>query len=223
MDRRDVINALHEGMAQAVRDFHAWTDESIDEWGVESLLTASCARALHDAIQQADDRSLITIEQSFAGIMAFSQAELRRGRKTRSQVRVDDKPGGRVDLVLWSRTDPKVDPDKPRAIVEIKRSSRSDGLVKDAGRVIDFINAAGRAYKGTVRYGLMAVLLQTKVADADTALFNKLQLRKGKLDTEAKKHGMVVDMPPARWVDDPHPETGYRTATVVFVLKAKQR
>ncbi len=206
-------------MAEAVRDFHAWTGgESIEEWGVESLLTSTCARHLATAIKDNGDTALITMEQTFAGILAYSQRWIQPGRRPDCLRDVEDKPGGKVDLVLWTRTSGPDAPDKPRAMIEIKRSERTEGLCEDAVRVINFVRAAGASYGGTVRYGAVATLLRAPTARAKAAMKDKVIHRKTAVAKLAKKHGMSLNVSGPRWVGDPNDERGHRTATVVFVL-----
>ena len=74
MNRGQVIAALHEGIATGVSDFHAWTrGEYLGDWGVESVLTSACARALAEKSVLVGSPKALSIEQTFQGIMDYSQ------------------------------------------------------------------------------------------------------------------------------------------------------
>ena len=92
----------------------------------------NCAQAIACQIEDAHSGAMLTLEQTFQGIVEFSRAKAGRGRPTLNASRVREKPTGRADIVLWNRGN------TPRAIIEIKRQPGKDGLLKDAQRVIDF-------------------------------------------------------------------------------------
>lgn len=223
MDRSTLIRALHAGLAEAVCDFHAWTGETIETWGVENLLTATCARRLAQAIAETEDRSLLTLEQTFAGVLAFSRRRIAPGRRPDCLRDIVNKPGGKIDIVLWTRTRGGEDLDQPRVMIEIKRSERTQGLRDDAKRVIDFIQAAGAAYDGAVRYGVVATILRAPADGARAAFKAKHAHRLAALQALAHRRRMTLTVSGPRPVADPHDERAHRSASVVYAFSPLRR
>jgi hypothetical protein len=196
MNREQVIAALHEGMATGVSDFHAWTaGEYLGDWGVESVLTSACARSLAFTAARVGSPKALTIEQTFQGIMDYSKRRGHPGRPTKAASRIANKSTGRVDIVLWNAEA------TPRAIIEIKRTADTRGLVADAQRVIDFIKHAGATYGGSVRYGLVAIIVSgasSRGRERLLARAGKRQAALEKLATRAKM-GFLPHGP--KWLD----------------------
>ncbi|MDB5470144.1 MAG: hypothetical protein JWR84_1704 [Caulobacter sp.] len=150
-----VIEALHQGMGKAVSDFESWSDgESLADWGVEPVLTTYCAQTLWRASQKANAKTAITLEQHFGALLEWSGRRKRPGRPSTRHKALLERQSRRADLVLWNADI------TPRAIIEIKRSSAAEGLRRDAERLMSFIEFAGSAYEGSVRYGLLGVVIQ---------------------------------------------------------------
>lgn len=212
MDRDDVVAALHTGMGDAVRDFHAWTDGgSIEDWGVESLLTAACARALAEASRRTATGPILTLEQTFAGVVEYSRRWPGAGRPTKAAKAIKDKPTGRVDIVVWNRSG------TPRAVIEIKRSDTIAGLKDDAERIAAFICTAGRLYEGSIRYGAVATLVHAST---------KGKRLKGKVRLRREAIGQIADKAGLRWrcdgpkpIHDPKEERDRSVWSLVFLLE----
>lgn len=197
----------------AVHEFCAWTDgEFLGEWGVESLMTASCARALARTAKRTGATDTLTLEQSFAGILAFSDRETPPGRPSSARKRVDDKTSGRMDIVVWK------DGVAPRVMIEIKRHSGIAGLTADAVRVIDFIRCAGKAYKGSVRYGLVATMFSGPAARGLDYVVGKADERIAKLAKLAKKHGMAFTYDGPQWIENLKSHKEVSACTYVFAF-----
>lgn len=194
VSRDTVIAAVHTGMRLAVREFERWTDgESLADWGVEPVLTASCARAICRAARASGGLTSITLEQSFASLLAWSARRHHSGRPPETARRLIDQPNKRIDLVLWNGNG------TPRAIVEVKRSDTVSGLVSDAERLTDFVRYAGRSYEGTLRYGLLATLVQHPTSSSPPARTQKILRRYDALAELARARGFRLR------VHGPHP------------------
>lgn len=184
VSRSVVIGAVHQGMRRAVREFEQWTDgESLAEWGVEPVLTANCARSICRAARSAGGRTAVTLEQSFGSILDWSARRHRIGRPPEGARRLMEQPNRRVDIVFWNGNG------TPRAIIEVKRSDTVAGLVTDAERLTDFIRYAGRAYGGTVRYGLLATLFQHPAKASPSDRTRKIIRRHDALSDLAQARG----------------------------------
>ena len=184
VSRDIVVGAVHTGMRLAVREFERWTDgESLADWGVESVLTTNCARAICRAARASGGLTSVTLEQSFASLLDWRARRNRPGRPPEAARRLIDQPNKRVDLVLWNGNG------TPRAIVEVKRSDTVSGLVADAERLTDFVRYAGRAYGGTVRYGLLATLVQHPISASPSARTQKVCRRYDALSELAQARG----------------------------------
>ena len=179
-----MIEAVHTGTGLAIREFERWTDgESLADWGVEPVLTANCARAISRAARAAGGLTSVTLEQSFGGLLDWSARRHRAGRPPEGARRLIDQPNKRVDLVLWNGNG------TPRAIVEVKRSDTVAGLVADGERLTDFVRYAGRAYGGTVRYGLLATLFQHPAGASPSSRTQKVMRRYDALSALAQARG----------------------------------
>lgn len=212
MQRGDVIEALHLGMAQAVRDFHGWTmGESIKDWGVESVLTNACARELHARMRRAKVVTPLTLEQDFGSILDFSERQRGPGRPTTGDAAVTSKPRGRVDIVLWTSAP------KPRAIIEIKRVDGAAGLMADAARVCAFMRAAGRELGGSVRYGVVATIVDA-ARDRRQDLIAKARRRRVRMEAWARKHRFALDITGPREILESKGEGDRCMATLVFLF-----
>lgn len=184
VSRDTVIGALHSGMSLAVREFERWTDgESLAEWGVEPVLTVNCARAICRAARAAGGRTSVTLEQNFGSLLDWSARRHRPGRPPEGARRLVNQPNKRVDLVLWNGNG------SPRAIIEVKRSDTVAGVVADGERLTDFVRYAGRAYGGTVRYGLLATLFQHPAGASPTSRTQKVMRRYNALSDLAQARG----------------------------------
>lgn len=96
----------------------------------------------------------MTLEQTFESLTAWSGQRSSAGRPTLATQRVMQRPGRKVDLVIWNGNH------TPRAVVEIKRADGLTGLRTDAERIMDFVDVAGVAYGGTIRRGFLAFVIQ---------------------------------------------------------------
>lgn len=212
MDREAVVAALHRGMGNAVRDFHAWTaGGSIEDWGVESLLTASCASALAKAASKTPSGPLLTIEQTFVDLIEYSQRQPGVGRPSKAATSIKDKPGGRVDIVIWNRGN------TPRAVVEIKRSDGVAGLRADAERVAAFISVAGRLYGGSIRYGALATLIHA--SKKGTRLQDKISTRCEAIAQVADRAGLKCRSFGPEPIHDARAEQSRSAWSQVFLLE----
>lgn len=212
MNREQVIEALHEGMALAVRDYHAWTNgASIEEWGVESLLTAACAGALAKAAKEEAHGPFLTLEQTFAGLLEYSERYSPSGRPTKAAARLKSKPTGRMDIVIWNRAG------TPRAVIEVKRSDGTAGLKEDAERVAGFITTAGRLYDGSVRYGAVATLIHASTREG--FLRRKEDARSAVIFEVADKAGLKCRMIGPREIHDPTEKRDRSVWSYVFLFE----
>ena len=214
MNRGQVIAALHEGIATGVSDFHAWTrGEYLGDWGVESVLTSACARALADKSALVGSPKALSIEQTFQGIMDYSQRMGRPGRPTKAASRIANKSTGRVDIVLWNAEV------TPRAIIEIKRTAAIGGLVADAERVIDFIEHGGATYGGSVRYGLVATLVSGATSRGRERLLERAKKRQAALEKVAARAKMCFRAHGPEWLDEATVDPDQLACSYVFEFK----
>ncbi|QYF86209.1 hypothetical protein [Brevundimonas sp. PAMC22021] len=217
LKRSDVVKALHEGMAEAVHDFTAWTKgEYLGAWGVESILTAGCARRLSAATTAIGSKSALTLEQTFSGLIEYSGRQTPRGRPTEAERRLASKTKGRIDIVLWNAHS------TPRAMIEVKRSAGRQGLLADADRVIDFIRCAGKTYKGSVRYGLVATVVSGPEGKGRENVLKKARVRRHALAERARERGMAFDCDGPVWLGDLGTWDKEVAATYVFTFRPKR-
>lgn len=212
MNRDDVVEALHVGMASTVRDYHVWTNGgSIEDWGVESLLTAACAGALAKAAENGPQRILLTLEQTFAGLLEYSERWPGVGRSTKEALKLKNKPNGRMDIVIWNRAG------TPRAVIEIKRSDTMAGLKEDAERVVSVIRTAGRLYDGSVRYGAVGTLIHASTKR--DFLAQKVSARRLAIAEIAKNSGLRSRCFGPRPIHDPAEDRDRSVWSYVFLFE----
>lgn len=155
LPREAVIAALHAGISKAARRFASWSKGGqLREWGVESVMTVYCAEAIMAQARKAGSHMALTIEQPFGGLLSHSERQRKPGRPDTRDRELVRRSSRRVDIVLWNAAD------QPRAVIEIKRSEAVGGIKLDALRVLDFLQFAGRNLEGSIRYGLLAVVIQ---------------------------------------------------------------
>lgn len=121
-----------------------------------------------------------------------------------------EQPNKRVDLVLWNGNG------TPRAIIEVKRSDTIAGIVADGERLTDFVKYAGRAYGGSVRYGLLATLFQHPVGSSPSSRTQKVMRRYDALSDLAQARGFRLRSHGPRAVHLGALRTYCEVETVVF-------
>lgn len=187
LKRKQVVAAVHKGMAKAARRFQRWTGgEALADWGVESLLTAYCAEEVAAAAGREGARFRIFVEQPFGGLLAWSERKHGVGRPHRRAVDMVERPTRRVDLVIRNAMG------APRAVIELKRDANLRGLEHDAKRLADFVQFAGRDHNGSIRWGILGVLVHARGSHASGALDRMLALRDEKLTDLAEGRGLGV-------------------------------
>ncbi len=186
--------------------------EIISAFGVESLLTVECARAIIQHMDEIEQSKPITLEQTFAGIVEFSGKLVRRGPVRKAERKIRGKQAGRVDLVLWNAGG------TPRVMVEIKRKSGRQGLEADAVRIIDFLESFGKIGGGSLRYGLVATLFHRRGNRTKAQVETMVKTRGDALTKLVKTKGAAVSWGSAEWIAIPDysDEGEERVCSVVY-------
>lgn len=213
VSRPQVLTALHTGMADAIRDYAQWTKgETLTAWASEGFLVTYCARALTRTIDRSDSAMSITLEQHFGEVLDHSQRLGKKGRRFKHEEDLLSRPSRRVDLLLWNAKN------TPRAVIEIKRSAGIGGLRADAGRICQFVRYAGKAYDGSIQYGVLATTAQLAAGSSSAAIDRFHQPRREALQQVAHAHDMVLETPPPRTVSvrDLHVPCLMQTMVYVF-------
>ncbi len=210
--------ALHKGLRDAVLDYERWTKgEALTQWGAEAVLSTYCARALTNAIREADAGASLTLEQHFGEVLKWSARHGRRGRRFKAETEMMARPSRRVDMLLWNKGN------TPRAVIEIKRIAGVKGLAVDAKRLCDFVRYAGRAYGGSIRFGMLAVVsrMSPKASAAEQkAYYAKRYLA---LQETAGEANMTVQMSKPKRVPAKNLAVPCIMETVVFTFRAPRR
>ncbi|MDE2808462.1 MAG: hypothetical protein OXN90_08590 [Gemmatimonadota bacterium] len=142
--RDEIVEGILEGAAAANAKYERWSNGWwVTDSGVEGLMTASIAEALHER-QEEDER--ILMELSIAEVRRRSRARPRRG--PRPETLGDAK---RVDIVLLNRHNRAV------CAIEVKRSWNRDACLKDLKRVHDLVRTLSFGDGGRLRRGFLAL------------------------------------------------------------------
>lgn len=187
LKREQVITAIHLGMAKAARRFQRWTDGgSVADWGVECLLTTYCAEALAAAAKAEGATFSIGVEENFRELLMHSDRAPKLGRRSHRRRDLEDHPNRRVDLALWNRHG------APRGLIELKRDANLRGLRADAKRLADFMHEAGIGSSGSLRFGLLGVLVHTRATPSERVLDQMIRRRQQLMSAFAATQNLKV-------------------------------
>ncbi|MCY3671174.1 MAG: hypothetical protein OXH14_08840 [Alphaproteobacteria bacterium] len=139
-----IIEAIHEGTAVANRRYEDWSNGWwVTDAGVEGLMAASIAEAIHQRQTQQDS---LMMEMAFGDIEALSEAQPRRGPRPAALRRTN-----RADIVLLNGRD------RPTCIIEVKRSWNRDVCLKDLDRIHGLTQRLSHRNQGSLRRGFLAM------------------------------------------------------------------
>ena len=215
--RAILVEAVQEGLAKGVRKFERWTcGEPLSWYGAENVLSVYVAEAIGKCIVDAGTSHLITMEQNFRDIVAFSKRQ-HPGRPHTKFAALRDHETKRVDIVLWNRSA------EPKGIIEIKRNAAVGGLLADADRVVDFIGFCGREFGGTIGFGLVACVVEAPDA---CHLDRMVEHRQSAMKEQLSGAGVNLRMHRSkaitrRNINGRHSKSDRHVVSLVFELAAK--
>ncbi len=158
LTQKEIIEAIHNGSLTAAEKYKEWSgDWTIFDSGVEGILVAYIAKALHES--QGNSESLL-LEVPFKYIQEWSGASRSRGRPPGTL-----KGGNRMDIVLFNALR------WPTCAIEVKRawdpglektweSEVNGNCLKDMRRLHDLVVSCSHQKRGTLARGFLTVLLQ---------------------------------------------------------------
>jgi len=192
---------------QAGNDLHVrWTDGyTIQDRGVEHLLSTEVARALFKAQNKKDGSGFVHLEASPLEILEY-------GPKKRGRLEHDLRSDGRVDVVLCDRGN------EPIAVVEVKRLSRD--MLRDAPRVAAILRRCNRAKGGTLRYGCLASIRVRKTEEV-SAVKSWLQTKLKRIQPEIEGYKLVPQVTSGVRLDLGNDDIRYAFAICVMLKPLK--
>lgn len=141
-----IIEAIHQGSLVANQRYEAWSRGFwITDSGVEGLLVASIAEALHE---RQDDAESLLMEAKFEHIEAWAETPPIPGVRPESMGR-----SNRADIVLFDRHG------WPSCVIEVKRTWVTDRCLGDLARLRDLVRRLGRWYNGPIKRGFLAMIV----------------------------------------------------------------
>ncbi len=150
--KKDLIEAIHEGVRKAHRDFELLSNDS---WiadphigGTEGFLVSKIFREI--SRHMGDDENLI-FELQFGHIEQWSGAQATRGRRRQGMSR-----GNRVDITLFNRMG------NPIRVIEVKRKWVEETCKRDIRKIKELLHRASLRKGGSLRSGYLSVYHQCK-------------------------------------------------------------
>ena len=169
--KSQIIEAIQQGSLAANRRYEAWSRGLwVTDSGVEGLLVASIAEALH--ARQGADESLL-LEAKFEDIESWAETAPIRGVRPESMGR-----SNRADIVIFNGRD------RPTCVIEVKRTWVTDRCLGDLARLRDLVRRLGRWRAGPLKRGFLAMTL----AEEGTATTARPHLHARKRDICAVLH-----------------------------------
>ena len=116
-----------------------------------------------------------------------------KGRRFKQEVDLLYRPSRRVDFLVWdTKNTPRADRDQAQR--------GYSGPPRRRGRICQFVRYAGKAYDGSIRYGVLATTARLVSGSSSAAIDRFHQPRREELQRVAEAYNMVLDAPPPQSV-----------------------
>ena len=150
--KKDLIEAIHEGVRKAHRDFELLSNESwiadLHIGGTEGFLVSKIFREISQ--NMGDDENII-LELQFGHIEQWSGAQAPRGRRRRGMSK-----GNRVDISLFNKKG------NPIHVIEVKRGWVEETCKRDIEKLKELLRRTSSWKEGSLKSGYLAVYHQRR-------------------------------------------------------------
>ena len=151
-----IVEGILEGTSKANTRYEEWSNGwGVTDSGVEGLMVASIAEALHERKELHES---ILMELSMAYVTRWSNARPKRGRRPGTY-----SDHNRVDMVLLNGSD------RPICVIEVKRRWNGAPCLKDLDRVHDLVRRLSHRDNGSLRRGFLAMIIAKSARGQMTA------------------------------------------------------
>jgi hypothetical protein len=208
MNRSDLINCMHTGVRRACSDYGDWSGgESIHDRGIESLITASIARAVAESWKMHSKTAYLSLETPFAEIAHNSFAETKRGALPKVL-----RGARRADIALWS-SDLAV-----TSVIEVKRQWVPKPCLHDLKRLGALIRQYGRHQKGRLGTGFLVTMVLVELTSTPEAKIREIKDSVKSIGSDVVDVRVRLDTQSA-YLDEERNRAGY---SVIVELAAKR-
>lgn len=154
--RKQIIEAIEEGIAAANRKYEGWTNGSwVTDSGVESLMVTCVAESLH---KRQEPHESLGLEVSFRDIREMSEATAGPGRRPSTM-----KDTNRADVALFNAAL------RPICVIEVKRSWNAEMCGRDLRRIRDLVRKCAHGHGGSLRRGFLAMIIARQATQTKSA------------------------------------------------------
>ncbi len=181
--KRQVVDRCIRGAKAAARLYDTMSGGIPIDEAPESLLQTEIARKL------IEECHFVTVESSVRWLLDAAGAE------TRGKIKRNN--GGRIDIAVWAASD------KPRYLIEVKRTWDSWGICSDAERLQSMLSRGGSFHRGLI------------VATASAAKRETLERRFS--ESEQNSGTTILEKSDAIYIDKEDPQSWLWAAAVFEV------